>query len=105
MKPFLAIVVILMLLSLSTGGETSDNHASRSATALRDRLLGPNRATTCQGTSGGCSHHNDCCWWLCCDRRISGCVVSTMRCKLRVTWRSSDMLVHPHLQQPAARSN
>nr|UMA82189.1 conotoxin precursor I3 [Conus ebraeus] len=104
MKLFLAIVVILMLLSLSTGVETSDNHASQSATALRDRLLGP-KATTCQGTSGVCSHHNDCCWWLCCNRQIGGCVVSTERCKSRATGRSSGMLVHPHLQQPADRSN
>nr|UMA82467.1 conotoxin precursor I3 [Conus ebraeus] len=63
MKLFLAIVVILMLLPLRTGVETSDNHASRSATALRDRLLRPkeclNDLDTCQNTSQCCG--DSCC--------------------------------------------
>nr|DAZ86703.1 TPA_inf: conotoxin precursor I3 [Conus judaeus] len=66
MKLFLAIVVILMLLSLSTGAETSDNRA-RSVTALRDRLLRP-KSSVCQESGDPCSNHRDCCGSLCCDR-------------------------------------
>nr|DAZ86420.1 TPA_inf: conotoxin precursor I3 [Conus judaeus] len=80
MKLFLAIVVILMLLSLSTGGETSDKHASRSATALRDRLLGP-KASKCQNAQGNCSDDSDCCGWLCCTGQSSGCATTTVKCK------------------------
>nr|D2DGD4.1 RecName: Full=Conotoxin Ca11b; AltName: Full=Ca-24; AltName: Full=Ca11.2; Flags: Precursor [Conus caracteristicus]ACU30041.1 conotoxin 11.2 [Conus caracteristicus] len=65
MKLVLAIVVILMLLSLSTGAEMSDNHASMSANALRDRLLGP-KALLCGGTHARCNRDNDCCGSLCC---------------------------------------
>nr|ATF27402.1 conotoxin [Conus andremenezi] len=68
MKLFLAIVLILMLLSLSTGAETSDNHASRSTIALRDRLLHPNRQWGCRRRYRRCSHDNDCCGSLCCAR-------------------------------------
>nr|AXL95629.1 conotoxin precursor superfamily I3 [Conus ermineus] len=77
MKLSLAIVLILMLLSLSTGAETSDNHASRSATALRDRLLGP-KTWSCQWQGETCSHHHDCCGSLCC---AGSCVMTIIPCK------------------------
>nr|D2DGD5.1 RecName: Full=Conotoxin Ca11.3; Flags: Precursor [Conus caracteristicus]ACU30042.1 conotoxin 11.3 [Conus caracteristicus] len=80
MKLVLAIVVILMLLSLSTGAEMSDNHASRSATALRDRLLSP-KASICYGTGGRCTKDKHCCGWLCCGGPSVGCVVSVAPCK------------------------
>nr|DAZ86419.1 TPA_inf: conotoxin precursor I3 [Conus judaeus]DAZ86700.1 TPA_inf: conotoxin precursor I3 [Conus judaeus] len=64
MKLFLAIVVILMLLPLSTGVETSDNHASRSATALIDRLLRPKG---CLGHLDNCWNDSQCCGALCCS--------------------------------------
>nr|UMA82759.1 conotoxin precursor I3 [Conus ebraeus]DAZ86166.1 TPA_inf: conotoxin precursor I3 [Conus ebraeus] len=63
MKLFWAIVVILMLLPLRTGVETSDNHASRSATALRDRLLRPKR---CYGSLHECENTDECCTGYCC---------------------------------------
>nr|AXL95386.1 conotoxin precursor superfamily I3 [Conus ermineus] len=77
MKLFLAIVLILMLLSLSTGAETSDNHASRSATALRDRLLGP-KALTCRVRGERCTDDNDCCGWFCC---AGACFFTFLPCK------------------------
>nr|AMP44663.1 conotoxin [Conus betulinus] len=80
MKLSLAIVLILMLLSLSTGAETSDNRASGSTTALRDRLLGP-KAWRCQELGERCSDHDDCCGWLCCAWPHGGCAVSFVGCK------------------------
>nr|ATF27607.1 conotoxin [Conus praecellens] len=65
MKLFLAIVLILMLLSLSTGAERSDNHASRSATALRDRLLHP-KSWGCRETNEICFNSSNCCRDLSC---------------------------------------
>nr|UMA82190.1 conotoxin precursor I3 [Conus ebraeus]DAZ85838.1 TPA_inf: conotoxin precursor I3 [Conus ebraeus]DAZ85987.1 TPA_inf: conotoxin precursor I3 [Conus ebraeus] len=58
MKLFWAIVVILMLLPLRTGVETSDDHASRSATALRDLLL---RHEQCCGYLDKCENTTQCC--------------------------------------------
>uniref|UniRef100_A0A0C9S5V4 Ctr_9_T conopeptide n=2 Tax=Conus tribblei TaxID=101761 RepID=A0A0C9S5V4_CONTD len=63
MKLFLATVLILMLLYLSTGAETSDNRASRSATELRDMLLRPKR---CQTQYENCWKNSQCCEELCC---------------------------------------
>nr|AMP44662.1 conotoxin [Conus betulinus] len=79
MKLSLAIVLILMLLSLSTGAETSDNRASGSTTALRDRLLGPKAwIWMCQGKGERCSDDDDCCGWLCC---VGVCSMSVVGCK------------------------
>nr|D2DGD3.1 RecName: Full=Conotoxin Ca11a; AltName: Full=Ca11.1; Flags: Precursor [Conus caracteristicus]ACU30040.1 conotoxin 11.1 [Conus caracteristicus] len=79
MKLVLAIVVILMLLSLSTGAEMSDNHASRSATARRDRHLSP-KAWPCGGVRASCSRHDDCCGSLCCFGTSTGCRVAVRPC-------------------------
>nr|ATF27398.1 conotoxin [Conus andremenezi]ATF27399.1 conotoxin [Conus andremenezi] len=63
MKLFLAIVPILMLLSLSTGVETSDNSASRTVTAA---LFSP-WLWGCSTLGEQCSIHSDCCGDLCCS--------------------------------------
>nr|ATF27400.1 conotoxin [Conus andremenezi] len=69
MKLSLAIVLILMLLSLSTGAETSDNRASRTITLL----------STCKGKDETCSYDDDCCGSLCCFR-VYGCQLAYVPC-------------------------
>nr|UMA83082.1 conotoxin precursor I3 [Conus judaeus] len=80
MKLFLAIVVILMLLPLRTGVETSDNHASRSATVLRDRLLGP-KTPNCEQIGGSCSGSEGCCGSLCCIEQTRKCANTIVKCE------------------------
>nr|AGE10526.1 conotoxin Di11.1 [Conus distans] len=78
MKLVLAIILILMLISLSTGAETSDSRASMSATAETDGLLRV-KSSMCKQSNGPCSGNFDCCGNLCCTwdntcgDKIGGC--------------------------------